>query len=115
METKAFRYDFAMKELVYFLFKKKNCPMCNNKMEKSKDYEIVNGSTFNSKGSAFFIPNSKVKHYYYVYKCPNCGKQYTLKELANKWRLKIITNFNIDPLSCPICKTTMVYLKSEYF
>lgn len=37
------------------------------------------------------------------------------KEKANKWRLKIITNFHIDPLSCPICKTNMVYLKSEYF
>ena len=37
------------------------------------------------------------------------------KEKANKWRLKIITNFHIDPLSCPICSTTMVYLKSEYF
>ena len=37
------------------------------------------------------------------------------KEKANKWRLKIITNFHIDPLSCPICKNTMVYLKSEYF
>ena len=37
------------------------------------------------------------------------------KEKANKWRLKIITNFHIDPLSCPICNQAMVYLKSEYF
>lgn len=81
---KAFRYDFTMKELGYFLFKKKNCPKCNHKMIKSKDYEIVNGSTFNSRGSAFFIPNSKVKHYYYLYNCSNCGSQFTLKELSKK-------------------------------
>ena len=37
------------------------------------------------------------------------------KEKANKWRLKIITNFHIDPLSCPLCKNTMIYLKSKYF
>lgn len=81
---KAFRYDFTMKELKFYLFNKKNCPKCDYKMIKSKDYEIVNGSTFNSRGSAFFIPNSKVKHYYYLYNCSNCGTQYTLKELADK-------------------------------
>lgn len=53
-------------------------------MIKIKDYETVNGSTFNSRGSAFFIPNSKVKHYYYLYNCSNCGTQYTLKELVKK-------------------------------
>lgn len=79
---KAFRYDFTMKELKYFLFNKKNCPKYNHKMIKSKDYGIVNTSTFNSRGSAFFIPNSKVKHYYYLYNCSNCGFQYTLKALT---------------------------------
>lgn len=29
------------------------------------------------------------------------------REKANKWRMKIMTNFRIDPLSCPICKKTM--------
>lgn len=81
---KAFRYDFTMKELGYLIFSKKNCPKCNYKMTKSKDYEIVNGSKFNSRGSAFFIPNSKVKHYYYLYNCSNCGSQFTLKELSEK-------------------------------
>lgn len=69
--------------------------------------------------------NFKYVRFYGAYCCTTkCLKSFTkffndkaieLKELANKWRLKIITNFNIDPLSCPICKTTMVYLKSEYF
>lgn len=73
------------------------------------------------------IPEESFKYVrlYGAYCCTTkCLKSFTkffndkaikLKELANKWRLKIITNFNIDPLSCPICKTTMVYLKSEYF
>lgn len=84
MKMKAFRYDFTMKELYYFIFENKNCPKCGSKMQKNKRYEIVNGSIFNSKGSAFFIPNSKVKHYYYLFNCSNCGSQYTLKELANQ-------------------------------
>ena len=39
----AFRYDFTMKELIYFLFGKKTCPKCNGKLNKSKSYEIVDG------------------------------------------------------------------------
>ena len=38
-----------------------------------------------------------------------------LKKNFNKWRNKIKVNFNVDPLICPICKSFMVYLKSEYF
>lgn len=84
MKMKAFRYDFTIKELKYYLFSKKNCPKCKSKMTKINDYKIVEGSVFNSKGSAFFIPNSKVKHYYYLFNCSNCGAQYTLKEIVEK-------------------------------
>ena len=45
---KSFRYEFTMKELYYFLFAKKNCPKCGNKMEKNKGYEMVDGSIFNT-------------------------------------------------------------------
>lgn len=73
------------------------------------------------------IPEENFKYirFYGAYCCTTkCLKEFTkffnekaikFKKNANKWRLKILTNFNIDPLSCPICKTTMVYLKSEYF
>lgn len=82
---KSFRYDFTMKELKYFLFNKKNCPKCNHKMIKSKGYELVDGSIFNTTSIPLYIKGRKeVKHYHYLFNCSNCGTQYTLKELAEK-------------------------------
>lgn len=37
------------------------------------------------------------------------------KKNMNKWKNKIMTNFNVNPLICPICNENMVYLKSNYF
>lgn len=37
-----------------------------------------------------------------------------LKRKYNKWRTKILLNFHIDPLICPICREEMVYYKSYY-
>lgn len=48
MSARAFRYDFTMKELKYYLFNKKNCPKCNHKMIRNKGYELVDGSIFNT-------------------------------------------------------------------
>ena len=31
-----------------------------------------------------FISNANIKSYYYIFKCENCGKEYTLEELTNK-------------------------------
>ena len=42
-------------------------------------------------------------------------KAIEFKKSLNKWRNKIMINFNVDPLICPICKETMIYLKSNYF
>ena len=36
------------------------------------------------------------------------------KKSLNKWRNKILINFHIEPLSCPICHKEMVYYKSYY-
>lgn len=82
MKHDAFRYDFTYKELIYFLFKKKRCPKCNCQLTKSKVYETVDGSAFNGKSEAFFIPHAKVKHYLYLFTCSNCGTQFTLSELS---------------------------------
>ena len=81
----SFRYDFTMKELYYFLFAKKICPKCGNKMDKNKGYEIVDGSIFNSNSTPLYIQGRKeVKYYHYLFNCAKCGSQYTLKELAKK-------------------------------
>lgn len=83
MVTEGFRYDFTPKELVYFLFKKKTCPQCHGIMKKSKRSESAQGETFNSSANAFFSPSAEVCHYYYMFTCPKCGYENTLKELAN--------------------------------
>lgn len=82
---KSFRYDFTMKELGYFIFSKKNCPKCGNKMKKNKGYETVDGKIFNTQSVPLSIQGrSEVKYYHYLFNCPKCGAQYKLKELANK-------------------------------
>ena len=84
MKHDAFRYDFTVRELNYFLFGKKICPRCGGKMEKGKAYETVNGSIFKSNTSPLFIQGAKVKHYYYIFTCRQCGAEYTLQELAKQ-------------------------------
>lgn len=79
---KAFRYDFTIAELSYFLFAKKNCPKCGSKMKKSKGYEMVDGSIFNTSSVPLYIRGSEVKYYYYLFDCPKCNKQYKLNELV---------------------------------
>lgn len=36
------------------------------------------------------------------------------RKSLNKWRTKILFNFHIDPLLCPLCHVEMVYYKSYY-
>ena len=83
MKGNAFRYDFTIKELLYFLFSKKICPNCGNKMTKSKSYEIVDGKIFNTNAVPLYIQgSSKVEHCHYLFNCSKCNSRYTLKELT---------------------------------
>ncbi len=82
MKHQAFRYDFTGKELRYFLFGSKKCPRCGGTMTREKCYETVDGQVFNSGSDPFFIQNAKVKHFYYVYQCAQCGGAFKLQELA---------------------------------
>lgn len=84
MEHDAFRYDFTLSELLFFLFKKVECPVCKRRMARYRDFESVPGHTFNNHSAAPFRQNANVKHYYYVYHCANCGASYTLQELVKK-------------------------------
>lgn len=79
----SFRYEFTIKELKYYLFSSKKCPKCKNKMLKRKGFETVDGSIFNTSSTPLYIQGRKdVKYYHYLFNCPNCGSQYTLKELV---------------------------------
>lgn len=82
MRSDGFQYDFTVKELIYFLLKKKNCPRCNGPLVKRKNFEMLAGHELNSRSDAFFASNAKVKHYQYVYTCEQCHGEYTLHELA---------------------------------
>lgn len=84
MEHDAFRYDFTISELFFFLFKKKECPRCKKRMTRYKAFESVPGFEFNSRSAAPFRQDANVKHYYYVYKCTSCGASYKLKELVQQ-------------------------------
>ncbi len=82
MAVQAFTYDFTIKELVYFVFKKKKCPKCGNRMEKSKCYEIVDGSIFDTNSVPLYIQGSQVKRFFYSFTCQKCGAEFTLSELS---------------------------------
>ena len=81
---RSFRYDFTISELCYFLFSKKTCPNCGNKMKKNKGFEIVDGSMFNTNSVPLYITRGKVKHYYYLFNCPKCNSEYKLNQLVKK-------------------------------
>ena len=82
MSKQSFRYDFTMKELGYFLFKKKVCPNCGEKMYKEKCCETIDGSIFNTNSVPLYIRGRQVKHYFYRYNCTSCGAKFTLTELS---------------------------------
>ncbi len=78
-------YQFTMKEMGYLLFKKKICPRCLGQMDKKKCHEVVDGKIFDSASQDLYISACKhVNHYYYTYVCRECGKEFTLAELAEK-------------------------------
>lgn len=82
MEHEGFQYDFTMKELSYFLSRKKICPKCGGKLQKVKGYETRSGAELNSKADPMFVPQIKVKRYRYSFTCRECGSSFTLEELA---------------------------------
>ena len=85
MKHTAFQYDFTFRELMYFLFAKKECPHCGGKLHKHKSFETVDGSVFQaSSDPLFFVQDDKVKRYVYSYSCENCGRLYSLRDLSKK-------------------------------
>lgn len=85
--AKGFRYEFSIKDIFYFLFKKKKCPKCNGKLSKCKYAEIVDGKKFNTSSVPLYIKGREIKSYYYSFTCRNCGAEYTLSELTNEERI----------------------------
>lgn len=84
MKHDAINYSFTPKEFKYMFFSRKICPQCGNKLKKRKEYETRVGKDINSKSNPFFVPSANVKCYIYSFVCCECGKTYSLSELANK-------------------------------
>ncbi len=84
MDEKGFRYEFSGKELTYFLFKEKVCPSCGGVLKKSKSFETVDGSIFDTVSVPLYIKGRKVKRYFYSFTCGKCNSSYELSELAKK-------------------------------
>lgn len=72
MDSKGFRYEFTIKELLYFLFRKKECPYCKGSLAKVRVFEVeISDSRLNF--------GRKIKQYSYRYKCKSCGKEFSLE------------------------------------
>lgn len=82
MVTNGVRTEFTTKELIYFLFKKKECPQCGGHMNKEKYSEIIDGTKYSTGSDPMFMPGSTVKLNKYRYVCQSCGAVFTLHELA---------------------------------
>ena len=84
MENKGFRYSFTLPELAFFLFGKKDCPKCGQKLVKKKNFETRTDLFHEDSVDPIFKPDSEVKQYSFDYHCENCGFQTTLSDLAKK-------------------------------
>ena len=81
LKHQGFQYDFSFAELIYIIFKQKECPKCGGKLIKRKHSETVLGAELNSKADPMFVPNAKIKHFKYTFLCLNCGREFNIDEL----------------------------------
>ena len=74
--------ELSGKELVYFLFKKKKCPVCNERLKREKKVENL-GESFDSVelGKFYYGERHEVTIFY---KCAKCDKLYSIRELSGE-------------------------------
>lgn len=84
MQNKGVSYSFTLPELGFFLFGKKKCPKCGDKLVRKKDFEIRTDLFHEDSVDPIFHPDSEVKVYSYTYHCEKCNFQSTLSDLAKK-------------------------------
>lgn len=83
-KAQGFKYDFTPAELKTLLLHSKKCPECAGELSKEKTCEMVRGEDVNSSSDPFFVQNIRVNHYGYIFRCQQCGKVFTLAELAER-------------------------------
>ena len=85
-KTQGFVYKLTMREMAYLLFKKKICPKCRGKMQRTKEYEITSDFKYTNMSPTSYdsiLPRS-VKKYTFHYICQKCKSKFLLAELAKK-------------------------------
>lgn len=82
MENTGFKYEFTLKELWFYLFGKKICPKCGNKLMKTKEYEIKTDLYHSEGADSIFKPDSKVKQYSFRYSCEKCKFSSSLTDIV---------------------------------
>lgn len=80
-KAQGFQYSFTPRELAFFLFAKKECPVCGGPLAKRKKSEIVLGENLNGRSNPFFVPNAKIRKYSFAYACKACGAEYGMPDL----------------------------------
>lgn len=79
-----FKYDFTLSEMKALLFHSKKCPDCSGPLTRERTCERVEGREVNSKSDPFFVQNAQVNHYGFQFCCQECGRVFTLSELARR-------------------------------
>ena len=69
-------------ELIYLLFRKKECPKCKSNLERKKEYEIRNDLGHRPNRHSIHTPGTDVKVYKYFFVCIQCSSQFPLGVLA---------------------------------
>lgn len=74
--------ELTGKEMLYFFFKKKVCPICTGKLKRQKNVESLGeGIGSVGLGEYYYGDNNKVTLFY---KCEKCNKLYSISELCIK-------------------------------
>lgn len=74
--------ELSGKELIYFFFKRKQCPICGSKLKRTKKVEkLGEGLDSVELGKFYYGERHEVTLYY---TCEKCDKTYLIGELAGE-------------------------------
>lgn len=78
----SYSVELTGKEITYFFFKKKSCPVCSKKMKRQKKVESLGEGLDSVKLGQYYI--GERHEITLFYQCEDCNKLYTIGELAGE-------------------------------
>ncbi len=84
MLDKSYSYSMSFKAVIYYLFKKKNCPVCSSKLIKINNKTYAGLKSYKTDADITFSTNPYYEEYNVKisYKCEKCQTIYSLEMLA---------------------------------